>query len=288
SSISFSSSPNPIFSFINPFSEHSDANMLCDDFGLDTISTGDVIAFASECSEKGLIKEKIGFGDEEKLIELIKKIGKREGIGDMLAEGVKRVSEKIGGKDFAMHVKGMEIPGYDPRGAFGMALAYATSDRGACHQRAWTVRAELNGDLKPAYSSEGRARFVKDAQDSNAMLFSLVLCDFMPLGAEDYVELLNSATGFDFTEEEYMKTGERIWNLTRMFNVREGMTRKDDTLPPRFMNEVLPDGPAKGQKITKETLDRMLNEYYDLRVWDENGVPRKEKLDELGLEELGG
>ncbi|MBU4190484.1 MAG: aldehyde ferredoxin oxidoreductase C-terminal domain-containing protein, partial [Candidatus Thermoplasmatota archaeon] len=115
------------------------------------------------------------------------------------------------------------------------------------------------------------------------MLFSLVLCDFMPLGAEDYVELLNSATGFDFTEEEYMKTGERIWNLTRMFNVREGITRKDDTLPPRFMNEPLPDGPAKGQKITKETLDRMLNEYYDLRGWDENGIPKKEKLDELGL-----
>lgn len=259
------------------------ANQLCDDFGLDTISAGDVIAFASECSEKGLIKEKIEFGDEEKLIELIKKIGKREDIGDMLAEGVKRVSEKIGGKDFAMHVKGMEIPGYDPRGAFGMALAYATSDRGACHQRAWTVRAELNGDLKPAYSSEGRARFVKDAQDSNAMLFSLVLCDFMPLGAEDYVELLNSAAGFDFTLEDYMKTGERIWNLTRMFNVREGMTRKDDNLPKRFMNEPLPDGPAKGQKITKETLDRMLNEYYDLRDWDENGVPRKEKLEELGL-----
>lgn len=259
------------------------ANMLCDDFGLDTISTGDVIAFASECSEKGLIKEKIGFGDEEKLIELIKKIGKREDIGDMLAEGVKRISEKIGGKDFAMHVKGMEIPGYDPRGAFGMALAYATSDRGACHQRAWTVRAELQGNLKPAYSTEGRARFVKDAQDSNAMLFSLVLCDFMPLGAEDYVELLNSATGFDFTEEEYMKTGERIWNLTRMFNVREGITRKDDTLPPRFMNESLPDGPAKGQKITKEILDKMLDEYYSLRGWDENGVPRKEKLDELGL-----
>ena len=263
------------------------ANMLCDDFGLDTISTGDVIAFASELSEKGLIKENIGFGDEEKLIELIKKIGKREDIGDLLAEGVKRVSEKIGGKDFAMHVKGMEIPGYDPRGAFGMALAYATSDRGACHQRAWTVRAELNGDLPPSYSPEGRAEFVKNAQDSNAMLFSLVLCDFMPLDARDYIELLNSATGFDFTEEEYMKTGERIWNLTRMFNVREGITRKDDNLPPRFMNESLPDGPAKGQKITKETLDRMLNEYYNLRGWDENGIPRKEKLDGLWLGEMG-
>jgi len=259
------------------------ANQLCDDFGLDTISTGDVIAFASECSEKGLIKENIGFGDEEKLIELIKKIGKREDIGDLLAEGVKRISEKIGGKDFAMHVKGMEIPGYDPRGAFGMALAYATSDRGGCHQRAWTVRAELQGNLKPAYSTEGRARFVKDGQDSNAMLFSLVLCDFMPLGAEDYIELLNSAAGFDFTIEEYMKTGECIWNLTRMFNIREGITRKDDNLPKRFMNEPLPDGPAKGQKITKEILDKMLDEYYALRGWDENGIPKKEKLEELGL-----
>ena len=124
---------------------------------------------------------------------------------------------------------------------------------------------------------------MKDGQDSNAMLFSLVLCDFMPLGAEDYIELLNSAAGFDFTIEEYMKTGECIWNLTRMFNIREGITRKDDNLPKRFMNEPLPDGPAKGQKITKEILDKMLDEYYALRGWDENGIPKKEKLEELGL-----
>lgn len=259
------------------------ANQLCDDLGLDTISTGNIIAFTMECSEKNFIPEKIAFGDEDSLIELIKKIGYRQGIGDVLAEGVKRASEKLNAQNIAVHVKGMEVPGYDPRGAFGMALAYATSDRGACHQRAWTVRAELEGKLSPPYSPKGRAQFVKVEQDSNAARFSLVLCDFMPFGNNDFVDMLNLATGFNFDEQEYTRAGERIWNLTRLFNVREGISRKDDTLPKRFMDEPLPSGPAKGQMISKEILDRMLDEYYQLRGWDENGIPKKEKLTELGL-----
>jgi len=125
---------------------------------------------------------------------------------------------------------------------------------------------------------------VKDTQDERAVCFSLVLCDFAPFSAEDFVELLNLATGFDLTATEYLAIGERIWNLTRMFNVREGIARQDDTIPARFMEEAMPEGGAKGQVVMKETLDRMLDEYYELRGWDEDGVPKKDKLRELGLE----
>jgi aldehyde:ferredoxin oxidoreductase len=244
-----------------------------------------------ECFEKGLLTAKdtegleLKFGNADAEIETVKKIAYRKGLGNLLAEGVQKASEKIGNgsEKFAMHVKGMEIPGYDPRGAFGMALAYATSDRGACHQRAWTVRAEIEGKLTPRYSTNGRAKFVKEAQDERALCFSLVLCDFAPLEVNHFVELLNKATGFGFTAEDYLKTGERIWNLTRLFNVREGITRKDDILPPRFIEEPLPEGVAKGQVITKKTLDEMLDEYYALRGWDKNGIPTKEKLKKLDL-----
>jgi len=276
---------------VNSLEAIAHANLLCDDLGLDTISTGNAIAFAMECFEGGLLNEKdvnglnLRFGDADAETEMVKRIAHRKGLGNVLAEGVQGASKKIGGgsKKFAMHVKGMEVPGYDPRGAFGMALAYATSDRGACHQRAWTVRAEMEGRLTPVYSTNGRARFVKETQDERAMCFSLVLCDFAPLDVGCFIELLNKATGFNFTVEEYLKTGERIWNLTRLFNVREGITRKDDNLPARFMEEQLPDGVAKGQVITKKMLNEMLNEYYALRGWDNNGIPTKEKLKGLGL-----
>lgn len=258
------------------------ANALCDDLGLDTISTGNVLGFTAECGERGLIETKMRFGDADEAIRLIGKIAYREGAGDTLAEGVWRISKKVGGREFAMHVKGMEIPGYDPRGAIGMALAYATSDRGACHQRAWSARAELQGDLKPRHSIEGRARFIKEAQDERAACFSLVLCDFMPFGVEDFVDLLKYATGFDYSQEEYLSCGERIWNLARLFNCREGIQRKDDALPKRF-GEAMPEGEAKGIRITQQMLDQMLDEYYELRGWDQQGVPTREKLDELGL-----
>ena len=266
-------------------------NLLCDDLGLDTISTGNTVAFAMECFERGLLDKKdtngleLRFGNADAEIETVKKIAYRRGLGNILAEGVRKASRKIGrgSEDFAIHVKGMEIPGYDPRGSFGMALAYATSDRGGCHQRAWTVRAEIEGKLEPKYSIEGRAKFVKETQDERAMCFSLVLCDFAPLEPSCMLELLNKATGFNFTFEDYFRIGERIWNLTRLFNVREGVTGKDDNLPTRFMREPLPEGAPKGQVITKKMFDKMLEEYYVLRGWDKNGIPREEKLRELDL-----
>ena len=256
-------------------------NYLCDDFGMDTISTGNIIGFTIEATKKGMIQEDVDFNDPRKQGELIRKIAYREGIGDDLAEGVKKFSEKVGGKEFAMQSKGMEFPGYDPRGAFGMALAYATSDRGACHQRVWTVRAELEGKLKPRYSIEGRAKFVKENQDERACCYSLVLCDFLPFEVDTLVELLNLATGFDYDREEYLKTGERIWNLTKIFNVKNGFTRKDETMPDRIFEEKLEIDEAK---LSKEEFEKMMDEYYDIRRWNEDGVPKKEKLKELNLE----
>jgi len=264
------------------------ANMLCDDLGLDTISTGNVIGFAMECYRKGLLKDTDGlhleFGDENALLAMIEKIARREGIGELFSGGVRKAAQAIGQgtEKFAIHVKGLELPGVDPRGAWGMALAYATSDRGGCHQRCWTPSAELAGTLK-RFSTEGVAQFVKDTQDERAACFSLVLCDFAPFSVEDFVELLNLATGFDLTEAEYLAAGERIWNLTRMFNVREGIRRRDDTLPTRLMEEPLPEGGAKGQVVTREALDNMLDEYYKVRGWNEEGIPGEDKLRELSL-----
>ena len=266
---------------------------LVDDLGLDGISTGVVISFAMDCYQHGVLgkDELFGlegtFGNEELYLRLIHAMARREGIGELLGEGVRTASRKIGKgtEEYAIHVKGMEMPGYDPRGCFGMALAYATSDRGACHQRAWTVYNELLADPPNHHSIKGKAKLVKDVQDERAAAFSLVLCDFVPIGVQDFTNLLNASTGFGYTEEEYLKCGEAIWNLTRLFNTREGTRRKDDTLPGR-MKTPLPEGPAKGMAITDEMLDTMLDEYYEYRRWTEDGVPEEDKLKELGLEDF--
>jgi len=266
---------------------------LVDDLGLDGISTGVAISFAMECYQKGILtKEDLfghegSYGNEELYLELIRAIAERRGVGDLLAEGVRIAAKRLeqGTASFAMQVKGMEIPGYDPRGSHGMAIAYATSDRGACHQRAWTVNSEILADPPNNHSIEGKARLVKDFQDERAACFSLVLCDFVPIDVEDFVDLFNASTGFDYTEEEYLRCGERIWNLTRLFNVREGSSRKDDILPER-LKIPLPEGPSKGKAITDEMLDTMLDEYYNYRGWTSDGIPGKEKIRELGLEEF--
>jgi len=259
---------------------------LCNDLGLDAISAGNCTGFAMECYEKGLIKSdlELRFGNGNALIEFIKQMAYRKGIGDLFTRGVREAAKEIGqgSERFAIHVKGLELPGVDPRGSYGMALAFVTADRGGCHQRVWTPRAELYGKLK-RYSTEGRAEFVKYNQDERAAFFSLDLCDFMPFSEKQNTDLLNFATGYEFTPEDYLQTGERIWNLTRLIAVREGISRKDDTLPLRFMEEQMPSGPSKGQVITEEILDTMLDEYYKLRGWDENGIPSKEKLEELNL-----
>lgn len=265
------------------------ALMLCNNLGLDAISTGNVVGFAMECGEKGILKNMPGFGDAEGQRELIRNIACRRGIGDILADGVREAAKKIGrdAEKFAMHVKGMEIPGYEPRSSWGMALAYATSDRGACHQRAWTVASELAGHLK-RFDFEGVPAFVKDVQDERAAAYSLIVCDFAPLIMRNVSQALKCSTGIDLNEDEYKKAGERIWNLTRLFNAREGMCRRDDTLPARVFEDPLPmplgDG-IKPLSLPRDKFEQALDEYYTLRGWDTDGIPSREKLAELGLDE---
>jgi len=270
------------------------ANILCDKLGLDTISTGNVIGFIMECFERKLISSKetegveIRFGDSEASLAAIEMIAYRQGFGDILAEGVKAVSERIG-KDsdrFAMHVKGMEFPAYEPRGAFGSALSYAVSPRGACHRRAWPPAKEILGNYPP-YTVEGKAEMVKGLYDENCILHSLLVCDmpakFIPLSQDDYSKYFEAVTGEPVSKEDFRIIADRIETLIKMFNVREGFTRKDDTLPYRTLHEPLPDGPAKGQFIGEENLNRMLDEYYELREWDRLGIPKEETLKKYQL-----
>ena len=267
-------------------------NSRCNELGMDTISLGGVLGFAVEAYMKGVITLKdldgadIGWGKTDELAKLAEAIAHRRGrVADILAEGVKIASEKIGKKSegFAVHVKGLEIPGYDPRGTFGMGLAYATSDRGACHQRAWTVKAELYDSEFERFSFEKKAKIVKDVQDERAAFFSLVLCDFAPISEVDCVDMWNLAAGFDHTVESYLLSGERIWNLIRLFNLREGLDPVD-SLPSRLFNDSFTEGPAKEVFLTRDVFQKGLKDYYSLRGWDEKGIPSMGKLKELGLE----
>jgi aldehyde:ferredoxin oxidoreductase len=278
------------------------ANMLCDKLGLDTLSTGATIAWAMECYEREILTDedtgglKLNFGNHKAMNKLIVKIAKREGLGDLLAEGVKRASQKIGKGSgrFAMHVKGLELPGWAIRAAPSMGLAYATADRGGCHQRAWPITYELgsktpDGRYLERYSTEGKASVTKHDQDLVAALYSLVACDFATgaIGTARCINLLNAATGWTYNTERFMETGERIWNLIRSFNIREGIRKDDDTLPPRIFEEPLPSGTAKGRKLPQEDFKKMLREYYELRGWDaQTGIPTYEKLRKIGLGDI--
>jgi aldehyde:ferredoxin oxidoreductase len=270
------------------------ANILCDKLGLDTISTGNVIGFIMECFERELISSRetegveIRFGDSEASLAAIEMIAYRRGLGDILARGVKAVSEHIG-KDsgrFAMHVKGLEFPAYEPRGAFGSALSYAVSPRGACHRRAWPPAKEILGGYPP-YTVEGKAEMIKELYDENCVLHSLLVCDmpakFIPLSLDDYANYFQAATGEAISRNDFLTIAGRIETLIRMFNLREGFARKDDTLPYRTLLEPLPDGPAKGQFIGEKNLSRMIDDYYACRGWDAAGVPTASTLQKYEL-----
>ena len=263
---------------------------LCNELGLDAISVGGTVAFAMECKEKSLLKEAPNFGDVSGQRELIKEIAYRNGIGDLLANGTRIASKQIGknSSQFAMNVKGLELPGYSPRSSWGMALAYATSDRGGCHQRAWTVRAEIDGPLE-RFSTKDVARYVKDVQDERAAAFSLVVCDFAPLSIDDFIKGLKLTAGISLTKEEYLKVGERTWNLGRLFNIREaGVSKKEDTLPVRVFEEPLPLPPDGKETVClpRATFEKMLLEYYSIRGWDQNGIPTKNTLETLDLDNI--
>lgn len=265
-------------------------NLLCDKLGIDTITAGNAIAFAMECYEKGIItKEDTGglelsFGNTDAYIEMPRLIASRKAIGNILAEGVRVASQRIGhnSQSFAVHAKGLEYPAYDPRGSFGMALAFATSDRGACHLRAWPAASDAFGKLDP-FTTEGKAQLVIDDQNKYAAKWSLIVCDFYAVGYGNIARLFSAATGWNVSEDDMKLIGERIWNLVRLYNLREGLTRKDDTVPERISKDPLLDGKAKGRVVTPEDFKKMLDEYYQLRGWDKDGRPTKEKMAQLNL-----
>lgn len=283
------------------------ANYLCNEFGLDTISAGASIAFAMECYEKRILtKEQTGgielkFGDENLLVELVEKIAKREGIGDLLAEGTKRMSEKLGqgSENFAMHVKGLELPAYDPRAAKICGLGYVTANRGGDHITGFVQGPTFidtpwllvdDSKIADVFTADPKeAKVLVDLENALTLFDCIGGCKFMGLlqPAEDYVNLIINATGWDFSVDEFRKSGERIYNLIRSFCVREGITRADDTLPKRLLEEPLPEGPAKGMVIEPDTLEMMKDAYYEFRGWDkETGKPTPEKLRELGLDSV--
>ncbi len=276
---------------INDLNAISQTNFLCNEMGIDPISVGVTLATAMELYEKGYIKKEefekgpeLKFGSSEALIYYTKKLAYKEGIGEKLALGSYRLAESYGHPELSMTVKKMEIPAYDPRGVQGQGLAYATNNRGGCHVRAYLIAPEIVGAPEKLDPQEikGKPEWVKIFQDLTAVIDSSGLCLFtsFALGAPDYAELLNKATGFNYSVDEMMQAGERIWNMERQFNLKSGLTTEDDTLPKRLLEEPIPAGPNKGHV---HRLGELLPDYYKLRGWTEDGIPTDEKLKELGL-----
>lgn len=261
-----------------------DFNIFCDDLGLDTISTGGVIAFMMEMTQKGIHDFGIKFGETDKALNLVKKIAVKKDLGAEAALGVKALSEKYGGREFAIHVKGMELPGYDPRGSWGMGISYATAPRGGCHMSAYTVEEEAWGEIDP-FTFKGKAQLVAQLQNAQFAKFSMGVCDFWPIDSETLGRLFELTYGGHWPPEKVDKTGERIFNLQRMFNVMAGFDNNQDTLPERFHKEVLKDGPPKDIHMPKKAFSKALEEYYAFRGWDDKGRPMKKKLRSLGIED---
>jgi aldehyde:ferredoxin oxidoreductase len=270
------------------------ANILCDKLGIDTISAANSIAFAMECFERGIIDKKqtngveLNFGNYEAALDLIESIAYRAGIGDILAEGVNNAAKAFGqdSEDFAMQVKGLEFPAYDPRVGYGTALSYAVSPRGACHRRAWPPALEVLGKDNP-YSTENKAKLVKHLADENTVFHSALVCDFpakwIPLEVKEYAKYLTFVTGEQFDEEQLWLMADRVETQIRLFNTREGLKRQDDTLPRRIFKEGVVAGPTQGRFIPYEALSKMLDDYYALRGWDNEGFPTEDTRKRLGL-----
>jgi aldehyde:ferredoxin oxidoreductase len=282
---------------------------------MDCISIGGVLAFAMECYENGLLTEKetggidLTWGNHQAMVEMVKKIGEREGLGQLLGEGVRRAAEQIGGlaSEYAIHVKGLELPMHDPRAAAGFGVQYATGSIGATHSEAQLSsyfiedylhvnpadEQRLLGVLKEfgysarldRFGTKGKGELVAKMQHFGAMLNSIVVCSFMleyqRVRPSEFIELLNAVTGWNMDYAEFMKSGERICNLTRMFNIRRGISRKDDTLPARILTHKRMVG-TNPEYLPH--LGAMLSEYYAYKGWTEEGIPTEEKLDELDLQ----
>ncbi len=267
----------------------SKANFICNELGIDPITMGATIACAMEMYGNGIIsKEELGrdlfFGDDEGIVELTRQTGLKEGFGEKLSLGSYRMAKLYGHPELSMSVKKQEMPAYDGRALQGMGLEYATSNRGGCHVRGYLTSPEILGipaKLNPL-TTEDKASWLKTFQDLTAVVDSAGICLFttFALGLPEIAEMIRTGIGLEYTDEEILQMGERIWNLEKLFNLKAGFTKEDDTLPDRLLKEPMPKGPAKGL-VTN--LDVMLKEYYEIRGWDKESVPTEEKLAELEL-----
>ncbi|MGP3778741.1 aldehyde ferredoxin oxidoreductase family protein [Halanaerobium saccharolyticum] len=275
---------------VNDLNAITEANFLCNDLGMDTITAGTTIACAMELYEKGYIDKdelengpELKFGSSESIIYYTEKMAYRKGLGDKLAEGSYRLADSKGQPELSMSVKKQELPAYDPRGVQGQGLNYVTSNRGGCHVRGYMISPEVLGapeKLDPQ-ELEGKAGWVKTFQDLTAVIDSVGMCLFtsFALGLDDYREIVNAGTRFDYTSESLLEAGERIYNLERQFNLEAGILPEQDKLPARF-DEPLPDGPQKGKKSEYR---QILPEYYEVRGWQEDGWISDQKLKEMKI-----
>ena len=272
---------------------------LCNYYGMDAISAGVIVGFTMDCYENGILaREDLGgidahFGNSEALLQLLEKIGKREGIGNTLSEGVRMAARKIGkeSEKLAQHIKGLEVTGYDLRCLKTAALGFAVSFRGADHNRHGAYAFDVKGKVDRLKVEKGRGKMVRDMEDVYALIDSLIVCKFsrgtyydeLP----DMAELYSVVTGIEVTPEEMKQSGERINTIGRLINIREGLGRRDDTLPWKVMHTPIPDeGPVKGAFVSQEELDLLLDDYYEARGWTMEGVPKKETLKELGMDDI--
>jgi len=266
----------------------------CNLYGVDAIGAGIVVGFAMECYEKGLITKddtgglELRFGNGEAMVDMVRKMSVREDIGDVMAEGVMRAAEKIGqgSEHFAMHIKGLELTGYDLRGLKTCALGYLVSRRGGDHQRHGSYGWDLSGKVDRYKAEPERGALVMGDEDFYCIIDSIIICKFTRAiwkGYDEIAKVYSLVTGIPMTGGEMKRAGERMSNLARLFNIREGMTRSDEKLPARIMEDPIPDGVAKGAVVTPEEVDILLDGYFDARGWTRQGVPTRGKLEELGL-----
>ena len=287
------------------------ANTLCNRLGLDTISTGNAIAWAMEAYQRGIIKSgdfdgaQLEWGDYRSLIETIRKIALRQGIGDVLAEGALQAARKLGGEEFVVHSKGMDYPAVDVRGTKGMALSFAVSPRGGDHLKGLSlyevapelyrqdIKTEVGIDITPQYWAQydTKARLMIWHENWHCVVDSLGLCklegiSIKPLKPKHFQQMVAAATGWDISIKELEAAGERIWNLERLFGVREGINRQDDIPPHRLYNEQIATGPGTGEGLDHDKYEAMLDEYYQMRGWDvKTGIPGRERMQKLGLDQ---
>lgn len=271
---------------------------MTDELGMDAMSAGVVVSWAMECYEKGILTKEqcdgleLNFGNEDAAVALIEKIAKREGIGDLLAEGVKRASEEVGkgSEHFAMHSKGLELPGYDVRSLKTFAMGLAVGTRGACHNRSLVYESDVKGTVNRFTAEPGRGILAKNAEDFACILDCMVICKFLRNCFKDFysdvARIYTLATGIPLTPEELKQVGERVWTLKKAFNIREGWKKQDDWMPDRVLQDPIPEGPSKGAVVKPEELRMMIDDYYQARGWTTEGLIPKSKLIALGLEDI--